>query len=185
MTQVTTEELAARYGAAYKWYVSAAVLVGLMAMIASATIVNVAMPDIMGEFGMGQDQAQWLSTAFLASMTAAMLAATWAVKSFGSRGTYNMALIAFALGSLLGAFSPNDNVLVAARIIQGAAAGLAQPLAMVAMFQAFPANRRGSAMGLYGMGVVLAPASAPQSAAYSSTTTRGDMFFFSAYRFVL
>ncbi|WP_310598712.1 DHA2 family efflux MFS transporter permease subunit [Desulfobulbus sp.] len=161
MNQVTTEELSARYGAAYKWYVSATVLVGLMAMIASATIVNVAMPDIMGEFGMGQDQAQWLSTAFLASMTAAMLVASWAVKSFGSRSTYSMALIAFALGSLMGAFSPNDTVLVVARIIQGAAAGLAQPLGMVAMFQAFPADRRGSAMGLYGMGVVLAPALGP------------------------
>ncbi|MCL2789136.1 MAG: DHA2 family efflux MFS transporter permease subunit [Desulfobulbus sp.] len=161
MTQVTTEDLAARYGAAYKWYVTLTILMGLIAMIASATIVNVAMPDIMGEFGMGQDQAQWLSTAFLASMTAAMLAATWAVKSFGNRGTYSTALIAFALGSLLGAFSTNDVILIVARIIQGAAAGLAQPLGMVAMFQVFPANRRGSAMGLYGMGVILAPALGP------------------------
>lgn len=161
VTQVTSEELSTRYGAAYKWYVSLTVLMGLIAMIASATIVNVAMPDIMGEFGMGQDQAQWLSTAFLASMTAAMLAATWAVKSFGSRKAYNIALIAFALGSLLGAFSTNDIVLIVARIIQGAAAGLAQPLGMVAMFQVFPPNRRGSAMGLYGMGVILAPALGP------------------------
>ena len=160
-TQVTTEELAAHYGAAYKWYVSLTVLVGLIAMIASATIVNVAMPDIMGEFGMGQDQAQWLSTAFLASMTAAMLTATWAVKSFGNRGAYNAALIAFAVGSLIGAFSPNDSVLIVARIIQGAAAGLAQPLGMVAMFQVFPANRRGTAMGLFGLGVILAPALGP------------------------
>jgi EmrB/QacA subfamily drug resistance transporter len=161
LTQVTTEELAARYGAAYKWYVSLTVLVGLIAMIASATIVNVAMPDIMGEFGLGQDQAQWLSTAFLASMTAAMLVATWAVKSFGSRMAYNISLIAFSLGSLVGAFSPNETVLIIARIIQGAAAGLAQPMGMVAMFQVFPANRRGSAMGLYGMGVILAPALGP------------------------
>ncbi|MDR0477586.1 MAG: DHA2 family efflux MFS transporter permease subunit [Desulfobulbaceae bacterium] len=160
-TQVTTEELASRYGAAYKWYVSVTVLVGLIAMIASATIVNVAMPDIMGEFGMGQDQAQWLSTAFLASMTAAMLTATWAVKSFGSRGAYIISLLAFALGSLLGAFSTDDIALIIARTIQGAAAGLAQPLGMVAMFQVFPANRRGSAMGLYGMGVILAPALGP------------------------
>jgi len=161
VAQVTAEELAARYGGAYKWYVSLTVLMGLIAMIASATIVNVAMPDIMGEFGMGQDQVQWLSTAFLASMTAAMLAATWAVKAFGSRGAYNISLIAFVIGSLLGAFSTNDIILIVARIIQGAAAGLAQPLGMVAMFQVFPPNRRGSAMGLYGMGVILAPALGP------------------------
>lgn len=161
MTHVTAETLSARYGTAYKWYVSATVLVGLIAMVASATIVNVAMPDIMGEFGLGQDQAQWLSTAFLASMTAAMLAATWAVQSFGSRTAYIAALAAFTAASIIGAFSPNDTVLIIARIIQGAAAGVAQPLGMVAIFQVFPADRRGTAMGIYGMGVILAPALGP------------------------
>jgi len=158
---VTSETLFARYGNAYKWYVTASVLMGLIAMVASATIVNVAMPDIMGEFGLGQDQAQWLSTAFLASMTAAMLAATWAVQSFGSRAAYIAALAAFSAGSILGAMSPNDTVLIIARIIQGAAAGVAQPLGMVSIFQVFPANRRGTAMGIYGMGVILAPALGP------------------------
>ncbi|MDR2710343.1 MAG: DHA2 family efflux MFS transporter permease subunit [Burkholderiales bacterium] len=161
MAQVTTEELIARYGEPYKWLVTLTVLVGLVAMIASSTMINVAMPDIMGEFGMGQDQAQWLSTAFTAAMTVAMLAATWAVKSFGTRRTYNIALIAFVLGSIVGAFSSNDVTLIIARTIQGAAAGLAQPLGMVVMFQVFPPNKRGTAMGLYGMGVILAPALGP------------------------
>ena len=161
VTQVTSEELAARYGPAYKWYVSATVLVGLIAMLSSASSINVAMPDIMGEMGMGQDQAQWLATAFLASMTATMLAAAWASKAFGARGAYSMAIIAFAIGSLVGAFSTNDTLLIIARVIQGAAAGLAQSMGTVTMFQAFPANQRGSAMGYYGMGVILAPALGP------------------------
>ena len=160
-SRVTAEELSARYGPTYKWYVSATVLIGLIAMIASATIVNVAMPDIMGEFGLGQDQAQWLSTAFLASMTASMLVATWAVESFGSRATYVASLMAFIAGSLIGGLSLDDSMLIVARIIQGSAAGVAQPLGMVAVFQVFPANRRGTAMGIYGMGVILAPALGP------------------------
>lgn len=158
---VSAEALAARYGAMYKWYVLVTILVGLIAMVASATIVNVAMPDIMGEFGLGQDQAQWLSTAFLAAMTAAMLAATWAVQSFGTRGAYIAALVAFAASSVVGALSPNDAILIAARVVQGAAAGVAQPLGMVSIFQAFPADRRGMAMGMYGVGVILAPALGP------------------------
>lgn len=161
MIRLTSHDLSTRYGAAYKWYVSLTVMVGLIALVASATIVNVAMPDIIGEFGMGQDQVQWLSTAFLASMTAAMLVATWAVRSFGSRCAYITALAAFAAGSIVGALSPNDIVLVIARVIQGSAAGLAQPLGMVEMFRVFPSNRRGTAMGLYGMGVILAPALGP------------------------
>lgn len=161
MTPVTTKDLAARYGDAYKWLVTAAVLLGLTAMVGSATIVNVAMPDIMGEFGLGQDQAQWLSTAFLASMTAAMLASTWTVEALGSRGAYILTLVVFILGSMLASFSPNDTVLIFARVAQGTAAGVAQPLGMVAIFQAFPADRRGTAMGIYGVGVVLAPALGP------------------------
>ncbi len=64
MTHVRVEQLAEHYGAAYKCYVGVTMLIGLIAMISSATIVNVAMLDIMGEFGLGQDQAQWLSTGF-------------------------------------------------------------------------------------------------------------------------
>lgn len=161
MTPLTAEDLAARFGAAYKWYATLTVMVGTIATVLSATIVNVALPDIMGEFGMGQDKVQWLSTAFLASMTATMLATAWAMASFGRRTTYSLALVAFIAGSVLGGVSPNDDVLIVARVIQGAAAGLVQPLAMVVIFQAFPPERRGTAMGIYGVGVILAPALGP------------------------
>ncbi len=161
MTQASSEELTARYGANYKWYVTVTVMVGLIAMVASSTIVNVAMPDIMGELGLGQDQAQWLSTAFLAAMTATMLLTNWAVESFGLRGSYVWTLVIFTVGSFLGAFAPNDSLLILARTLQGAAAGVAQPLGMLAIFQVFPPERQGSAMGVYGMGVILAPALGP------------------------
>ena len=98
----------------------------------------------------------------LASMTAAMLIAMWAaVRSFGSRATYVAALAAFSVATILGALSPNESTLIIARVIYGAAAGLAQPLGMVAIFQIVPANRRGTAMGIYGLGVILAPALGP------------------------
>ncbi|MDR3436257.1 DHA2 family efflux MFS transporter permease subunit [Telmatospirillum sp.] len=161
MTPVTAEQLATRYGPRYKWYVTVTVMLGTIAMVLSATIVNVALPDIMGEFGMGQDKAQWLSTAFLASMTATMLVTAWATSNFGVRATYTFALAAFTIGSILGGLSPSDDTLIIARAIQGAAAGLVQPLAMVVIFQAFPPTERGTAMGIFGVGVILAPALGP------------------------
>ena len=85
MTAPAFDALAQRYGAGYKWLATAAVMAGCIATVLSSTIVNVAMPDIMGEFGMGQDQVQWLSTAFLASMTASMLATDWTLRTFGVR----------------------------------------------------------------------------------------------------
>lgn len=57
--------------------------------------------------------------------------------------------------------APNEGVLIVGRVLQGAAAGMVQPLGMQIIFQVFPADRRGSAMGLYAVGVVMAPALGP------------------------
>ena len=126
----TAEDFLRRYGAGYKWLASASVMVGCIATVLSATIVNVALPDIMGEFGLGQDQAQWLSTAFLAAMTTSMLATAWALAMFGPKKAYIYSLAVFVAGSVLGGISPDEHVLIVARVLQGAAAGLVQPVAM-------------------------------------------------------
>lgn len=161
MTSPEFDALSQRYGAAYKWWATAAVMTGCIATVLSSTIVNVAMPDIMGEFGMGQDQVQWLSTAFLAAMTASMLTTDWMLRAFGLRQAYLGAMAAFLAASLVGAASPGVEILVLSRTIQGAAAGLVQPLAMVMIFSVFGAENRGMAMGIFGLGVVLAPALGP------------------------
>ena len=161
MTAPAFDALAHRYGAGYKWLATAAVMAGCIATVLSSTIVNVAMPDIMGEFGMGQDQVQWLSTAFLASMTASMLATDWTLHTFGVRRAYMGAMAAFVAASVMGCMSPGVEMLILARSIQGAAAGLVQPLAMVVVFSVFGAEKRGMAMGVFGLGVVLAPALGP------------------------
>lgn len=154
-------ELQARWGAPYRYCVTFAAMVGTVATILSATIVNVALPQVMGAFGIGQDQAQLISTAFLAAVTATMLLNGWLVDRFGCRVTYAVALTMFLFGSLVSGSAPNEGVLIAGRVLQGAAAGMVQPLGMQIIFQVFPAERRGSAMGLYAVGVVLAPALGP------------------------
>ena len=73
----------------------------LVATILSATIVNVALPQVMGAFGIGQDHAQLISTAFLASVTGTMLLNGWLVDSFGCRVTYAVALVMFMVGSVV------------------------------------------------------------------------------------
>lgn len=157
----STEALFLRYGPAYRWLATATVMVSTIAVVLSTTIVNVAIPDVMGAFGISQVQAQWISTGFLAAMTATMLLTDWADKAFGQRATMVGALVLFMLGSILGGVAPNENVLTIARVIQGAAAGVVQPLAMILLFQVFPPDQRGAAMGIFGIGVVLAPALGP------------------------
>lgn len=157
----STEDLFNRYGPAYRWFATGTVMVATIAVVLSTTIVNVAIPDVMGAFGISQVQAQWISTGFLAAMTATMLLADWADKAFGQRATMIAALALFMAGSIIGGVAPDENILTIARVIQGAAAGVVQPLAMILLFQVFPPSRRGAAMGIFGIGVVLAPALGP------------------------
>lgn len=153
--------LGERFGARYKWYVSATVMLGTFSVVLAATIINVAVPAIMARFDVAQDQVHWLATGFLAAMTVGMLLNAWAAARFGSRGAFVLVMGGFILASLIGGLSGDFTVLVAARVGQGLTAGMIQPHALVAIFQVFPVHRRGQAMGIYGMGVILGPAIAP------------------------
>lgn len=150
-----------RYGPAYKWWATGTIMIATISVVLSTTIVNVAIPAVMGAFGISAVQAQWISTGFLAAMTATMLLADWANRAFGMRLTMNAAMGIFLAGSILGGLAPNETVLTLARVVQGAAAGIVQPLAMIMLFRVFPPDKRGAAMGIYGVGVVLAPALGP------------------------
>lgn len=158
---VTTEALFARYGESYRWLVMAMAMSCAIAAVLSVTIVNVAIPGIMGAFGMDQVQAQWLSAGYLAAMTSTMLLLDYTIKAFGQRATMMFALVMFLFGALLGGFATSSEMMISARFIQGAAGGIMQPMGMVAVYQVFPPERRGTAMGIYGLGVVMAPAVGP------------------------
>ncbi|MGK0472234.1 MAG: DHA2 family multidrug resistance protein [Candidatus Azotimanducaceae bacterium] len=150
-----------RYGPSYVWFAVFTSVLGSFATLLTGTIVNVAIPEVMGAFGIGQDKAQWLSTGFLAAGTVTMLATAWCTQAFGTRATYVAAMLIFLAGSILGGIALNPETLIFSRVVTGAASGILGPLAMVVNFQIFPARHRGFAMGLFGIGVVLAPAIGP------------------------
>jgi EmrB/QacA subfamily drug resistance transporter len=136
-------------------------MVGTVATILAATIVNVAFPALLREFDIGHDSLQWIATGFLAATTTTMLATAWLVETFGQRRTFLVTMAVFLVGSILGAASWNSESMITARVLQGVAAGVMQPLSMIALFEVFPVEERGRAMGLFGFGVVLAPAVGP------------------------
>ncbi|WP_411722684.1 DHA2 family efflux MFS transporter permease subunit [Marinobacter sp. F4216] len=136
-------------------------MLGTMASVLSATVVNVALHDIMLEFGIRQGQVHWLATGFIAAMTTTMLASAWLLDHLGIRKTLASAMFLFAVISVAGGFAVSPDQLIAARVAQGAMAGLMQPMGMYLVFRIFPRDQRGRAMGIYGMGVILAPALGP------------------------
>ncbi len=155
------DDLFARYGPAYRWLATATGMLGFFSVVFSATIVNVAVPEVMGAFGVGQDKAQFLATAFLATMTASLLLNAWIVDRLGQRYAFILAMVGFATGSVLSATAGSLELVIFGRAIQGLFSGFVQPLVMVLIFQVFPPDRRGFAMGIFSMGTVFALGVAP------------------------
>ncbi len=156
-----SEALFQRYGPTYRWLVTLTVMTGAIAMGLASSMVNVAVPSVVGAFGVGLDQAQWMATGFLASMSASMLVSSWFIEVLGQRITFTAILTVFGIGSILCATAPNMDMLIFGRILQGAANGVGQPLAMYTMFTVFPPERRGTALGIYGLASVLSPTFGP------------------------
>ena len=159
--QAEVAAMFARYGPAYRWWAVLTVMLGTVSAVMEATIANVAMPQIIKVFALGHDRVQLLSTGFLAATTASMLVSQWAIGRYGIRRTYIGALVLLMLFSVLATLSSEFVLLATCRIMQGAIAGLIQPLAMVTLVDVFPLQERGRAMSVYGLGIVLAPAVGP------------------------
>jgi EmrB/QacA subfamily drug resistance transporter len=155
------DALAARFGPGYRWRVLATVMIGTVASIMASTIVNVAVPDMSRVFGLGQDQAQWLSAGFMGAMTLSMLTTPWLLQRYGYRHAYLGAVVLLMLGGIAGGFSARFDLVLAMRVAEGLAAGVLQPIPAIIILHAFGPGERGKAMGVFGFGVVLAPAIGP------------------------
>lgn len=147
--------------AANKWPATVTAVLGTFSVVLSSTILVVALPRLIDDLAVDQGTAQWLITGFLAAMTAAMLMNAWCVDRFGLRTTFLGAMAVFFIGSVLGFFAPGIEGLIAARVLQGAAAGVIQPFGMVVIFRAFAEHERGRGYGFYGLGAIVAPAVSP------------------------
>jgi len=144
-----------------RWMTTLTVLLGSMAMGLSATMPMVALPAMMEAFAVGQTRIQWLMTGFQIMATTPVLATGWLSARFGLRRTYMFTLLTFIASSLLGALATHVSLVIAVRIVQGIAMGLIPALALISIARAFPANALGLAMGVFGVGAVLAPAVGP------------------------
>lgn len=134
---------------------------GSLSTMLTATTVNVALPSIIGAFALGQDEAQWVSSAFLTASTTCMLLNAWAVARFGPRLSFAAAMAAFIAGGALGAGGQTFEIIVLGRALQGAGAGLIQPLAMLLIMRTFPQSQQGLAISLYALSVIASPAFGP------------------------
>jgi len=153
--------LRARHGPRYRWLLMISLMIGVMASIMSSTVVNVAIPDLSHHFALSQERAQWVTSGFMVATTVSMLTTPWLLSRFGYRRTYVGTMLLLMAGGIAGGVATLYPVVLAARVAEGFAAGVVQPIPAIVMLRAFEPREQGRASGLFGMGVVLAPALGP------------------------
>lgn len=134
--------------------------------IIDGTIVNVAIPYMMGNLGVTLDAITWVSSGYLVAQVVVMPIVGYLAWFFGKKRFYLAAILIFALSSLLCALSPNLGVLIFFRVIQGAAGAALMPIALTTILNLFPGERRAFGTAIFGMCVMISPALGPIMGGY-------------------
>jgi len=145
----------------YKWRVLSTVIFGIFMVILDTTVVNVAFQTIRTDFGGSLADAQWVISIYVLALGITTPLAGFLANRYGAKKIYLGGLSLFALGSLICGLSPNLNLLIVARAIQGAGGGVVLPLGTALLLQAFPPREQGTALGIFGIAALVAPAVGP------------------------
>ncbi len=139
----------------------AIMFIGAFVAFLNNTLLNVALPTIMTEFSVKPSEVQWLTTGYMLVNGILIPASAFFIQKFTNRRLFITAMMLFSLGTLLAMLAPKFGVLIIARMIQASGSAMMMPLLMNVMLTAFPIERRGAAMGLFGLVMFTAPAIGP------------------------
>ncbi|WP_107949549.1 DHA2 family efflux MFS transporter permease subunit [Lysinibacillus parviboronicapiens] len=139
----------------------AILFIGAFVAILNETLLNVALPSIMEEFDVNATTVQWLSTGYMLINGILIPASAFFIQRFTDKKLFITAMLLFTLGTLLASIAPAFGVLLGARMIQASGSAIMMPLLMNVMLTAFPVEKRGTAMGMFGLVMITAPAIGP------------------------
>jgi len=149
-----------------KWRILGVVMIGTFMAILDNSIVNVALPHMMASFGTDLEKIKWVATAYMIAYGVVVLATDFLSKRFGQEKLYLSALVLFTIGSLLCAKAWDINSMIIFRAFQAIGGGLMLPTGMTIITQSFKPEERGSAFGMFGMVILLAPVLGPTLGGY-------------------
>ena len=143
------------------WLVLTIVMVGSCAALLNTTVMGVALPALAEDFRGDAPAADWVVTSFLIGVVAVQPVAGWLTDRFGRKNVYVVSLLAFGAGATVCAAAQSMEVLVGGRLLQGLGGGVLMPVGMAMVYEAFPVQRRGTALGVWAMGWSIAPLVGP------------------------
>jgi len=145
----------------HKWVVAGTVLTGTIMAVLDASIVNVALPSMTGTFGASVEEITWVVTGYILAQVIMMPLTALLSARFGRRNFYLFSLALFTLSSMFCGVAQTLPVMVFFRVLQGLAGGVLTIVSQAILRESFPPEEQAMAMGMYGLGVVVAPAVGP------------------------
>jgi DHA2 family multidrug resistance protein len=129
--------------------------------VLDTSVANVALPHIAGGMAVDVQESTWVLTSYLVSNAIVLPMSGWLSSLFGRKNVFLTCVGLFATSSFLCGIAPNLDALILFRVFQGMGGGALQPISQAILLESFPPQKRGQAMAVFGMGVVVAPIVGP------------------------
>lgn len=143
------------------YLIAAAVMLPTFMEVLDTAIASVALPHIAGSLSATTDEATWVLTSYLVANAIILPASGWFSLRFGRRNFLLTCIVIFTISSFACGAATSLGMILIARAVQGAGGGALQPLSQAILLESFPPAKRGIAMALFGLGVVVAPVLGP------------------------
>jgi EmrB/QacA subfamily drug resistance transporter len=153
-------------------------VVGMFMSVLDISILNVAIPTMQHDFGVSTDDIQWVSTAYTLCLGVIVPTSAWLGERVGLTRLYVGALVGFSVFSAACGLAEGLAAMVVFRILQAVPGGLIQVSCLTILYAIVPKEKIGTAMGLYGLGVVVAPAVGPTLGGYLVDHVSWRVIFF-------
>ncbi|MGP8217684.1 MAG: DHA2 family efflux MFS transporter permease subunit [Bacteroidia bacterium] len=146
---------------ARKWIITITVILAALLELIDTTIVNVSLPDIMGNLGATLDEVGWVVTAYTVSNVIILPMSGWIGSKFGRKNYFLFSIIMFVVASFFCGHAHSLNELIIFRIMQGLAGGGLLSPAQAILLETWPREEMGMATALFGLGAVFGPTVGP------------------------
>jgi MFS transporter, DHA2 family, multidrug resistance protein len=143
------------------WLIAVSVMLATFMEVLDTSIASVALPYIAGSVSATNDEATWVLTSYLVANAIVLPASSWFGLRFGRRRFLITCIMIFTVSSFLCGAAPSLGILLIARAVQGAGGGALQPISQAILLESFPPEKRGLAMAVFALGVVVAPVLGP------------------------
>jgi DHA2 family multidrug resistance protein len=167
-----------RHGEEHRYLIAFAVVLAALMQVIDSSIVNVALPDMMGNLGASLDEIAWVTTGYILATVIVIPLTGWLGQLFGRKRYFVGSIILFTAASFFCGASRSLGALVFWRIVQGVGGGALMTVSQAVLFEAFPPEEAGMAMALFGVGVMVGPTIGPTLGGWLTDTYGWPWIFY-------